>query len=400
MSEYSDEPSGPMMECEDIARHDTFLMRERQKKADALADKTPTVTAFHQAAEWTGVMSDNREAWLDMRHTMLTASDVASILGFGRGSAFSVYVDKITPRAPQRKHGIDSPLFWGNELEQTILTAVARESGWTYRKGGALLKSRAYPWLGATLDAEVDRHDGLGWVDLEGKTSQMTKEWSESEQDLPTSVLIQVQSQMVVTASPVGITFALLMGARPCQIDLEPSSELHSLIITESQRFMEQVRTLTPPPVDGTEATREALTRLYPLDNGSVVRLPEEAMDWSRELAEIRQQLKDMEARSDEIKNLLRRSIGSATFGVLPDEVDGKQFWRWQRQDRKEHIVKASSSRVLLQMKNGPDITDRLLPESSPLELSELPMAAIASMAPALSQIDAPIRRARRRSSR
>jgi predicted phage-related endonuclease len=338
-----------------------------------LTDLTPTVTAFHEAAEWTGVRDDDRDAWLDARHEMVTASEVAMLLGFGRnGGPFALYVDKITPRGPQERLTLDDPRYWGKVLEQTILTSVSEYHGWNYRRGGALLRSRKFPWIGATLDAEVDRHDGKGWINFEGKTTRVTKEWNESEQDVPTHVLIQVQTQALVSQSPTSLVFALLVGSRPCQVEIEPDRDLHAIIVEESQRFQEQVRTLSPPDPDDTEASKRALDRLYPLDDGSVVRLPIEALDWTKELKELAKQQADLKKREDEIKNLIRKSIGNATYGVLTEAVDGRQFWRWQMQDRAEHTVKASSSRVLLAMKNGPFVEEvAALPAPSPITTIE-----------------------------
>lgn len=330
---------------------------------------TPTVTHFGDSAEWTGVMDTDREKWLDMRHQMLTASDVASILGHNpHASALSVYVDKITPRKDQEVIGLDDPRFWGTVLEQPILTAVARHHGWNYRRGGALLRSRKYPWLGATLDAEVDRHDGRGWVVLEGKTTRVTREWDEESQNLPTHILLQAQTQLIVSDAPVDVVFALLLGSRPCQVVVEPMNELHALIVEESQAFMERVRSMDPPDPDHREATKRALERLHGDDDGSSVALPAPAVEWARELIELSRASKEIEKRRDEITNLLRASIGSATYGVLSEPVDGKECFSWKTQERSEYVVKASKSRVLRAIKKAPSSQEHAaLPQASPL---------------------------------
>ena len=70
--------------------------------------RTEDVTAFHRAAEWTGITSKDRAGWLDLRQTMLTASDVAPVLNLDdspkafRKSAIAVYVEKVTPPAAGR----------------------------------------------------------------------------------------------------------------------------------------------------------------------------------------------------------------------------------------------------------------------------------------------------------
>src|SRR5690606_7966463 len=133
-----------------------------------------------------------------------------------------------------------------------------------------------------------------------------------------------------------------------------------------TEEFMDRVRRLSPPDPDGSDASKRALQRLYPLDDGSVVRLPAEAADWTRELKDLAKQIKALESRVDELKNKLRKCIGPATDGKRPQPSDGKQVGRWERQRRKAHGGRASESRVLLAMKIGPALEDvAALPEPS-----------------------------------
>lgn len=330
---------------------------------------TDEVTAFGAAAEWTGVRDDDREAWLDLRQTMLTASDVAAILGEDpRRDAYAVYVDKVTPRKQQEKISIYDPRFWGHVLEQPIAQAVANYYGWGFRRGGFLLRSRKHPIIGCTLDAEFLRSDSEGWIPYEGKTTKIPRDWDEESGTLPTRVLVQAQTQLLVTQAPRNLVFALLQGSRPVQIPVEPYLEFHALIVEECERFMDLVRRGEPPTP--TAASRAAIERLHPEGDGSSVLLPIEAVEWTREIRELNSQMKETETRMDELKNRLRSHIGSATFGELPEAVDGKAFWRYQLQRREEHTVAASESRVLIAMKNGPASAAKALPASpSPVAL-------------------------------
>jgi putative phage-type endonuclease len=313
------------------------------------------VTHFTEHAEYTGVAANDREAWLAMRHVMITASDVAALLGEDpHRAALDVYVDKITERGAQEQIGLDDPRFWGSALEQPILRAVAGFYRWDYHEGGKLLRSRAHPWIGATLDAEIDRHDGRGWIDLEGKTTRIPRGWDEDSGDLPTRVLVQAQSQLLVTGAPVALVFALLQGSRPVQIEVEPSADFHAVIVEETERFMDRVRRLDPPAPDGSRSSERALRRLYPTDDGGSVMLPDSAVDWTREIQELAAQQKALKAREDELRNLLRASIGERKYGLLPEKVGKKRCWRWQVQQRAAYTVEASESRVLLALNEPP----------------------------------------------
>lgn len=329
--------------------------------------RTEDVTAFHGAAEFTGVTSKNRAGWLALRKTMLTASDVASVLNLDddapafRKSALAVYVEKVTDpqpdlmdltpaelrampparRAELLRLIFNDPRFWGSKLEQAYLTTVAEYSSWTYREGGALLRSRKHPWLGCTLDAEIDRDDGLGWVDCEGKSTKIPKGWDEDTGSLPTHIIIQAQAQLMVTGAPVALVVALLQGSRLVQIPIDPDERMHAIFAEEGERFMERVRLLDPPPPDWRESSTDALGRLYPGEDGAVVDLPAECVEWTRELHAIAEQLKTLERRDTQIRNMLKHKIGPASFGTLAEPVDDKAGWSWKTNKAGQRVLRA-----------------------------------------------------------
>ncbi len=314
---------------------------------------TVEVTAFGQDCEYTGVWHDNedpksREAWLKRRGDFLTASDVAAVMGENPNySALEVFVDKTTERGPKAEPGPDSGMFWGNVFEQPILRAAARWYGWHHRRGGFLLKSRSVPDLACTLDGEIDCHDGDGWIVYEGKTTKIPKGWNSEEESMPEWILIQSQVQLLVTKAPRNLVYCVLQGNRECKIPVKPSKELHSIITDYAGWFMDLVRRRVPPPPDGSKGARTALGRLYPTGDGSAVNLPEEAVEWTKEYQMLSERIRVDEKRRELIKNLICSHIGTATHGLLPEEIGGKACWRLQAN-------KGADTRTLLAMKNAP----------------------------------------------
>ncbi len=329
--------------------------------------RTEDVTAFADKAEWTGVRVAERAKWLSMRRTMLTASDLAAIMGEDEHrSPLDVYVDKVTIAKDEEVLALDDPRFWGNVLEQPVLRAVAQYHGWKYREGGALLRSRRLPFLGATLDAEVDTGDGV-WLDLEGKTTRIPRGWDEETGELPTRVLIQVQAQLLVTGAARAIVFALLQGSRPVTIYVEPSLDFHAVLAEVGAAFMMQVHHRVAPLPTGKDRDGRALQRLYPAEDGSVVALPADALEWTREYQAIAQQLRGLERRKAHFQQLLKHALGPATYGVLPDAVGGKRCWRWQTQERPPYEVDATTARVLVALKEPPPVRGALPPANDTL---------------------------------
>ena len=335
-----------------------------------MTDRTQEVTAFASAAEFTGVTTRDRSGWLALRKTMLTASDVAPVLDLDdskyRRSALAVYVEKTTEgvvdpidmppaevaamppkeRDEHLKRIFNDARFWGSRLEQPILQTVAEYSGWRYREGGALLRSRKYPWLGCTLDGEVDLNGDSCWSIIEGKTTVLLGEWDEATGKLPGHVLVQAQTQLLVTEAPYNIVFALLQGNLTAQILIEPDREFHSIIVEESERFMDRIREQRAPDPDWRQSSTEALHRLHPDDDGRIVDLPGEAVEWTREIQAAAVETERLKRRCAHLRNQLRHRIGDAKYGVLLEPVGGKSCWRWSKNK--------AGQRVLMSLKRRP----------------------------------------------
>lgn len=364
----------------------------------AAIDRTPEVTAFAEHAVWSGVHSSETAAWLELRKELTTASDVAAIMGEDPDrSALEVYVDKRTEYVPEKIPPWD-PRAVGRVLEQPLLAEVAHYRGWQYRAGGYLLRSRRLPFLGATLDAEVERGDGV-WCDFEGKTTELVGDWDEETGQMPKRVLIQVQTQLLVTGAELAIVFALLRRYRPVQIPIYPSPALHEVIAEYAEAFMERVRNLDPPQPDASQSSRRALSRLYPAEDGAIVDLPPDAIEWTREYQEVTATLRELESKKRHLQSLLKASIGNATFGLLPEPVGNKRCWRWQTQERERYEVEETSSRVLLALKNPPQ--GARVGQHAPTEANNpLQSALRASVEPESTEPAAPIRFTRRKRSR
>lgn len=344
----------------------------------AVVDRTSEVTHFAEACEWTGVMSDDRDAWLAVRRQYLTASDMAAVMGHDtRKSAFQVWVDK-TAELVAINPSFHSPMFWGSALEWPLAEIAAKEYGWGITRGGALLRSRRFPKLAATLDAEVEIKSI--WVNYEGKNTSefLRRDWDELEQEPPTRVLLQAQEQLLVTDAPYAVVFCLIGGNKPVKIRVDPHLEVQGAMVQRADWFLDLVERRIPPPV--TASDQRALEQLYPANDGSIVRLPPEAREWTERIAAIAANQKALEKEDALLRNKLRQCIGKATWGVLEEPVERKRYWRWETQQRREYTVEASSSRVLSRLIKGPRVDHMFdaLPVGQPENLEQSLTASLA----------------------
>lgn len=314
-------------------------------------DRTAEVTSFVEGARWTGLTDQQYQAWALARKSIVTASRVPALLGLSPfEDEIDVYVDMVTPaNEPEHDvdHGLNDPRTWGRALERAVAETASKYYGWELRMSGALLVSRKHPTIGATLDAEV--REGDEWILYEGKTTAAwrARDWDEETGAAPDHVFVQAHTQLLVTGAPRGFICCLIGGNRFSKIELHPSDALQALIIETVEVFLERVQKLDPPPP--TYRSRDAIAQLYPGDDGSSIALPSECVEYTREIQEIAARTAADEQRAEELKNKIRLSIGSATYGVLPEEVGGKGRWKnaFEQKSRVLRCVKAEPVKAL-----------------------------------------------------
>ena len=117
--------------------------------------------------------SDGRTAWLEARRRGVGASDIAAILGRSSWkTAYHVYHEKLGSWVQA-----DNPrMRWGRKLEDLVAQEYAELTGrFVFRPEETLLRSKAYPWMFASLDRlvhEVEDRSCLGReIILECKTA-------------------------------------------------------------------------------------------------------------------------------------------------------------------------------------------------------------------------------------
>ena len=316
-------------------------------------DRTREVTHFYEKARWLEVMSTDRTPWLLARSRLVTASGVAALLGLHpRLDSLGLYAEMVMQQPVNDVQlGLSSPITWGSALEEAVCTTAAKHLDWDLTMSGALLVSRAHPDIGATLDAEaVENKTGNPFV-CECKTTSAFKfkDWDDETGRAPDHILIQAQSQLLVTGADLCCVICLIGGQRFCKVDVYPSDELQAMIVENVEEFMERVRQCDPPPP--TFRSKDAIKLLYPQDDGSIVQLPPESAEWLAEYQNLTDQIKEATQNKEDFGNKLRAAIGEATFGILPCEVGGKNVLKFALEHRNEYHVEAQDNRILRQLK-------------------------------------------------
>lgn len=329
------------------------------------------------ASDGTPIHSGKRDEWLEARRKLMTASDVAAILGLDpKRDALSVFISKRYP--PKREAALTwhDARFWGLKLEQPIGQIVAEYLNWEFFPSGYLLQSKAHPLLGATLDAEVRPLNDNGrprdkWRPYEGKNvgTWMADDWHPEDQTPPHRVLIQTQTQMMVTAAECVEAFALIGGNNPCPIQVGPHEPFRQVIIEKAEELFDRLKRDDPYPA--TEKSTEAIKEAFPGDDGSVIQLPREACRLVEMAAKLSRERSDLNEQEQAIRNEIKMMMKEATFGVLPEPVpiprkkNGEEYdipsrcVKWALSFRPPAWQDERESRSLLFIKDLPKIPKR-----------------------------------------
>ena len=288
-------------------------------------------------------ISDDRDEWLKARRKGFGASEAASIMGCGFQTPLELWAHKVGA-VPEPDLGKLEHVHFGNVLESTIAEQYATEryAGRPVTRSAELLRSNSYPWAQATLDYWTI-HPEHGAIPLEIKTATefRSEDWAEGP---PEKYVWQVQHQMFVTGTRCASIACLIGGRQLVWCDVTRDEFMIEREIEAATILWQRVKDGNPPPPDGSPAARTILNALYPTDDpDKEITLGHEFIALDVRLEEAKEAENTARSAKAEAENLIWAEMEDAQIAWLPD---GTKF-TLKTQERKEHVVKASSFRVL-----------------------------------------------------
>lgn len=280
---------------------------------------------------------DTMDQWLAARNSVIGASESASIFGVG-------YADESPVSVWGRKRGHiksreDTDLLeCGRVLQPAIIELFRRR----YRRQHpeldpqfnvntlgeyTLCRSLEHSWLGASLDDYFIDRDGIALVEAKNVSMFMADDWDDA--DPPLKFHVQTQQQMAVTGTDRNFAVGLIGGNRLVWKEARRNDRFIDAMVRKLAEFQQLVDQGIEPPADATEATKKALQKIHPLDNGETVVFSLEANEWHRELVQIKAELAPLAAKKELLENRLRQEIADNSYGLLGD---GSRY-SWKHQD-------------------------------------------------------------------
>ena len=300
------------------------------------------------------IKRENREEWLALRRQYIGGADAASVVGLNDyQSPYALWCEK---------RGVTPP-FEGNLrtevgtfLEEFIARKFEQETGKKVQNCNFSLINDEYPWAMADVDRMVVGEDSL--LEIKSTSSLSLKHYRNG--DYPARFYVQVMHYLAVTGKSKAY-LAVLIGNSDFKIfEIErDEAEIDALMDAEKQ-FYGYMTSGNPPPIDGSDSTREALQAQQsepPEEEPEPADLSDKKQVLDT-LMEINAAIEQLESQRDAIKNQLIESIGDSWHGncsgysISYKPQTRKTFdWKKLQKERPEipldGYFKSSTSRTL-----------------------------------------------------
>ncbi len=287
-------------------------------------------------------------AWLAERRNGIGASEAAIILGLSTyKSPFQLYHEKLGLEV-ESKANADARTF-GLLFEEPIAQYYALETKREVRrvKPYTLFRDDAHPFMLATPDRFVrvpERSPYLRPLELKMADVSLRTRWADEP---PLEYVVQVQHQMAVTGADFASLAAVIGGNSFLWCDLERDDEFINRLRAILGEWWTALERHEPPPIDGTEATRNTLKALYAQESGDVIALPTDAIEWDQQLEALRaagaDERRGRETEQHRYENLIINALGNASAGTLPNGI----VYTYKTTKREGYMVAATQYRAL-----------------------------------------------------
>ena len=257
--------------------------------------------------------AEERERWLNARRDGVGASEAAAVVGLNPyRTALEVYFDKlgVLPRQESRRTQV------GTLIEPVIARLYEAETGRTATAAQVHFVHPVWPWMMATVDYVTEGPGGERVLEVKRVGYGGARDWRNGP---PVYYTLQVQQQLACMDFECG-EIAALIGDDEFAIYSVARDDAQIATLAEAERkFMDAVRSETPPLPDFAHPSTEELLKLIRPVEEETVELPDECVKIADEYARLGETEGELKRRRAELKSRLVYAMGAAEIGFLAD---------------------------------------------------------------------------------
>ena len=244
-----------------------------------------------------------KEEWLRYRKQGIGGSDVASLIGISKWkSEIEIWLDKTNQLNEEQIE--NEAMQWGTIMEPVIRNHFIEVTGKPVVEVKAILQHPEYPFMLADVDGVTVDDEGNPAI-LEIKTASEFKR-SEWDEGVPTYYQTQVQHYLCVTGIQKAYVAVLIGGNSFRILEVEADAELQAMLIALEQNFWNKVQNMIRPDMDGSDAAKELLDKLYHGGIADEIILPEDAIEYIDLYIEACAEEDNAKAKKQEASNHLK----------------------------------------------------------------------------------------------
>ena len=261
----------------------------------------------------------SKSNWLKWRSKGLGGSDAACICGISKyKSPVELWMEKTGQIKPKES---GEAAYWGTILEPIVRKEFSLRSNLKVKIIKSMLQHSKYDFMLANLDGVVIDPE-CGECIFEAKTASVFKSDQWKDDNIPQEYMLQIQHYMAVTGYNKTYIAVLIGGNQFKYKVVERDDELINMLIKLEEDFWEHVVTNTPPPMDGSEASKELLNKLYPLSNAKTqIILPDESINLINQYELSKDKEKEACEMKEEAANKLKIMLGDFECGNSNDRT-------------------------------------------------------------------------------
>lgn len=295
-----------------------------------------------------------KQKWLKYRQLGVGGSDVASICGINKfSSALACYYNKIE-KVPELE-AENLPAEIGLFLEPFCKMKFEK---WFLENKGLDISVLSMPYILqhptniialANLDGYFIHPTTSEEILVEYKTTSERNYANWVDENLPDYYYLQTQWYLYVTNCKK-IYLAFLIGYNKFDVTLiERNDEVIEQLIVKVNEFWKNfVEKKVAPAPDGTASSKEILDLMYKdVEVGKEITIEKEYLTYTEEIIELKKKAKAIKELIEQDSQFIKEKMATAETAFCGDWII-----TWKEQQRKEFLVKASTSRVLRIKKN------------------------------------------------
>lgn len=246
-------------------------------------------------------ITEQKLQYLTERRKGIGGSDIGPIMGISPWkSAYQVYQEK---RGEVPHWEGNDVTDWGLRLEPTLRQFYSDKTGRSVRVPDKILVHPAYPFMLASLDGMTDDQRIV-----ELKTARFAQGWGEvGSAEIPDYYATQCQWYLAVTGFKVADVVVSIGGAPACMYEIPEDKELQGMMIEAGKEFWARVQEGRAPEI---VTYVDASARFGRSAATGIVYASEEAIIQAAELKIVKEQMKALEAREEELKAKIIVALG------------------------------------------------------------------------------------------